>query len=126
MRCNYCNSEHPDSTLYCPNTGKKIEQILKCNQCGNINIPKGAGYCPKCGNSLNNPDRVLYSHKKKSYSGTPGDFLFDIFAAILCIGGIIVGFINLTTGEILGGLILIGVFSLLGIGRIWARKDYYK
>ncbi len=58
------------------------------------------------------------------YSGSPSDLIFDIMAAILCVVGVILGIIALSMGELWGLILLIG-FSLLGAGRIWARKDFY-
>lgn len=57
MKCLYCNTEHPSSMLYCPNTGQRLEHIVSCPNCGNSNIPSSARYCPNCGNVLKSPDK---------------------------------------------------------------------
>ena len=134
MKCQYCNTEHPESMQYCPNTGQRLLNVLKCSNCGNSDIPSGSRFCPKCGNLLKSPDKENIREfvragtqgpsKKGIYSGSPSDLIFDIMAAILCVVGVISGIIVLSMWELWGVISLIG-FSLIGAGRIWARKDFY-
>lgn len=134
MRCPHCNAEHPESMHYCPNTGQHLQNVLKCPKCGNSDIPSGSRFCPKCGTLLKSPDKenirefvragTQEPSKKGIYSGSPSDLIFDIMAAILCVVGVISGIIVLSMGELWGLISLIG-FSLIGAGRIWARKDFY-
>ena len=134
MKCPYCNTEHPESMQDCPNTGQRLQKVFKCPNCGNSDIPDGSRFCPNCGNILKSPDKenirefvrggTQKPSKKSMYSGTTSDLMFDIIAAILCVVGVISGIIVLSIGELWGLILLIG-FSLIGAGRIWARKDFY-
>lgn len=134
MKCPYCNAEHPESMQYCPQSGQRLQNALKCPNCDNSDIPSGSRFCPKCGNLLKSPDKenirefVRTGTQKPSkmgiYSGSPSDLIFDIIAAILCVVGVISGIIALSMGELWGLILLIGC-SLLGAGRMWARKDFY-
>ena len=110
MKCPYCNTEHPESMQYCPNTGQRLQKVFKCPDKENIReFVRGGTQKPS---------------KKSMYSGTTSDLMFDIIAAILCVVGVISGIIVLSIGELWGLILLIG-FSLIGAGRIWARKDFY-
>jgi hypothetical protein len=51
MRCPYCNQEHPDKTIFCPTTGKKIAVPLYCTNCG-AEVQPAWKVCPKCGNPV--------------------------------------------------------------------------
>lgn len=134
MKCPYCNTEHPESMQYCPQSGQRLQNALKCPNCGSSDIPSGSRFCPKCGNLLKSPDKenireflgagTQNPSKKDIYSGSPSDLIFDIMAAIFCVVGVIAGIIALSMGELWGLILLIGC-SLLGAGRIWARKDFY-
>lgn len=58
MKCPYCNQEHDEDTIYCPRTGKKIENSMKA--CDNPDCPKFGMYilsqdsefCPRCGKPI--------------------------------------------------------------------------
>lgn len=54
MTCPFCGEEHPDSTRFCPNTGKKIEQrVCRNPQCDYREpLPAYAVFCPSCGAPL--------------------------------------------------------------------------
>ena len=59
MKCPYCNQEHPDNTLYCPQTGRKIQdEKLACTEnphCpiyGKFILPTGSRFCPECGSPI--------------------------------------------------------------------------
>lgn len=53
MHCPYCNQEHPDKTVFCPTTGKKIAVSLYCTNCG-TEVQPSWKVCPKCGTPLGN------------------------------------------------------------------------
>lgn len=38
MTCPFCGKEHSDDTLFCPNTGKKIEMFRLCSSLETINL----------------------------------------------------------------------------------------
>lgn len=112
MKCPYCNAEHPESMQYCPQSGQRLQNALKCPNCDNSDIPSGSRFCPKCGNLLKSPDKVNIREfvragtqkpsKMGIYSGSPSDLIFDIIAAILCVVGVISGIIALSMGELWG------------------------
>ena len=63
IKCPFCGQEHPDTTKFCPETGKDLEsQIWVCNNpdCTyRSQLPMTAKYCPHCGtersaNTFNN------------------------------------------------------------------------
>lgn len=56
MKCPHCGQEHPDTTKFCPETGKQMEpQGLFCTNpdCDfSEQLPLSAKYCPNCGREL--------------------------------------------------------------------------
>lgn len=121
MKCLYCNQEHNDTIKFCPNTGKKlIQEQIKCNNCGNIDLTKDQRFCTNCGNLLvwkdlpNTPPSVVKpdipneSQTKPLYIG--GNVVFHIFAIFLWAVMILSGIVNLFLGEysIALGSLLIG------------------
>ena len=54
MTCPFCGKEHTDDTIFCPMTGKKIEQRVcrnpKCDY--RQPLPPYAKFCPSCGSNL--------------------------------------------------------------------------
>ena len=56
MICPFCGQKHPDTTKFCPETGKDLEsQIWVCNNpdCTyRSQLPMTAKYCPHCGEPL--------------------------------------------------------------------------
>ena len=58
MKCPHCNQEHPDDSLFCPVTGRKmLRPINVCPQCGQPVDPK-LSYCTFCGYQLIQPEPV--------------------------------------------------------------------
>lgn len=61
MICPHCGLEHPDTTKFCPETGKKLEQQFHLCYNPDCNfrqpLPSTANFCPNCGNPLNSPDK---------------------------------------------------------------------
>jgi hypothetical protein len=53
MHCPYCNQEHPNKTVFCPTTGKKIGALLYCTNCG-TEVQPSWKVCPKCGTPIGN------------------------------------------------------------------------
>lgn len=53
MKCNHCNVEIPEGSIFCPHCGKRIEvpESLKCPQC-NLDVPEGTESCPNCGSPI--------------------------------------------------------------------------
>jgi WD40 repeat protein len=53
MHCPYCGKEHPDTALFCPDTGKNLltQQKPACSFC-NHEIPAQAIFCPYCSSRL--------------------------------------------------------------------------
>lgn len=57
MKCPYCKKEHPDTTKFCPETGKPMPMLTWV--CGNPfcdfrePLPLTAKFCPNCGKSCN-------------------------------------------------------------------------
>ena len=60
MKCNHCNVEIPEGSIFCPHCGKRIEvpESLKCPQC-NLDVPKGTEFCPNCGSSIGTPISIV-------------------------------------------------------------------
>lgn len=59
MKCPYCHQEHPNDAIFCPQTGRRIqEDKLACTEnpeCpihGQRILPLNAVYCPECGTTL--------------------------------------------------------------------------
>lgn len=60
MICPYCHQEHPDNTVFCPQTGNRIQNEVKiacmanpdCPIHGQYILPPNARYCPECGSEL--------------------------------------------------------------------------
>jgi hypothetical protein len=51
MQCPYCNQEHPEGTLFCPMSGKKIVLPKRCPQCGKP-VDISWLHCGYCGQEL--------------------------------------------------------------------------
>ncbi|MCJ7435292.1 MAG: zinc-ribbon domain-containing protein, partial [Anaerolineales bacterium] len=51
MQCSHCNQEHPEGTLFCPQTGNKITIPNVCPKCGKPIDPNWL-YCNHCGRKL--------------------------------------------------------------------------
>lgn len=57
MKCPHCNQDHPDNTKFCPETGKKLEQLKACSnpECPNYGkyiLPLDCSFCPVCGTPI--------------------------------------------------------------------------
>lgn len=48
MQCPHCGQEHPDSTIFCPTTGRKLTETHYCSNCG-AELRESWRVCPKCG-----------------------------------------------------------------------------
>lgn len=73
MKCPYCNQEHSDDAVFCPQTGKRIqEDKLACTEnpdCpihGQRILPLNAIYCPECGAALKKS-----SHSRRANNEEP-------------------------------------------------------
>lgn len=51
MKCPYCGDQHPDQAVFCPKTGKTINQHEVCRNCG-ASLPPDVSFCPVCGASI--------------------------------------------------------------------------
>lgn len=63
MICPYCHQEHPDNTVFCPQTGKRIQEEKQacmenpdCPIHGQFILPIDSCFCPECGCSLKKYD----------------------------------------------------------------------
>lgn len=63
MICPYCHQEHPDNTIFCPQTGNRIqEEKLACTEnphCpihGQFILPAASLFCPECGSPIKRPN----------------------------------------------------------------------
>ena len=58
MKCPHCGQEHPDSFLFCPNTGQRMTPQFKacinkqCLDYGKYILPLDSKFCPSCGEKL--------------------------------------------------------------------------
>ena len=90
MKCPYCNQEHEEDTVYCPRTGKKIENPVKA--CGNPDCPKFGMYilspdsefCPKCGKPITVSEEYTFSEAKvntdksnRPYESFSSPYIYD-------------------------------------------------
>ncbi len=65
-RCLYCSLQLPDTTVFCPQCGRSIENAIRveseektrrptiakgCLYCG-LQLPENANFCPQCGRSI--------------------------------------------------------------------------
>jgi Tol biopolymer transport system component len=57
QHCPHCHQEHPEGTLFCPLTGKKINLSEFCPQCGKP-VEPGWLHCGYCGRKLNQEEGV--------------------------------------------------------------------
>lgn len=74
MKCPYCNQEHPDDAVFCPQTGQRIqEDKLACTENPNCPIhgqrilPLNAIYCPECGATLKKNSRSRSSNNEEHH-----------------------------------------------------------
>lgn len=51
MRCQYCGSEIPEDSVFCPECGRKRQGAALCPECGEP-IEEGALFCAECGAQL--------------------------------------------------------------------------
>lgn len=63
MICPFCHQEHPDNTIFCPQTGNRIqEEKLACTEnphCpihGQFILPAASLFCPECGSPIKRKD----------------------------------------------------------------------
>jgi hypothetical protein len=68
MHCPHCGQEHPDMTVFCPVTGKKITADF-CANCG-AEIQPSWKICPKCGTPVRQPIVTSISGTQDIESGT--------------------------------------------------------
>ncbi len=65
-RCLYCSLQLPDTTVFCPQCGRAIENAIRveseertrrptiakgCLYCG-LQLPESANFCPQCGRAI--------------------------------------------------------------------------
>lgn len=107
MKCPYCQQDHPDQALFCPNTGKSLarQEIpvevpkpteILCPACSKT-IPSNSVFCPHCGHHLSiqppivtPPQEPVIRTKPKSRS------ILWIMGAIAGLGLIAIGALFLT------------------------------
>lgn len=71
MKCPHCGQEHPDSFLFCPNTGQRMTPQFKacinkqCLDYGKYILPLDSKFCPSCGEKLELEQRNLKTSEKK-------------------------------------------------------------
>ena len=64
MKCPHCNQEHDADALFCPRTGKRIENSMKacsnpdCLKFGMYVLSSDCEYCPKCGKPLSKEGQI--------------------------------------------------------------------
>lgn len=51
MTCKHCNTENPDSAVFCGMCGKRLDGNVVCPHCGNL-MPEEMNYCYACGARL--------------------------------------------------------------------------
>lgn len=51
MRCNNCNNDIPDDSVFCPYCGQKADKIKRCSVCG-YELKEDFAFCPVCGNKV--------------------------------------------------------------------------
>lgn len=51
MRCNNCNKDIPEDSVFCPYCGQKVDKIKKCSVCG-YELKEDFVFCPACGNKI--------------------------------------------------------------------------
>lgn len=51
MNCPFCQTENPDSAVYCKNCGKPMSGMLPCPTCGE-EVPADGTFCIRCGARL--------------------------------------------------------------------------
>ena len=91
--CLYCGLQHPDTTDFCPECGRPIEDAIRvesgikirsttiatgCLYCG-IQLPASAGFCPECGRQIERgfeirpiqESEIDYLHKQLKGKDTP-------------------------------------------------------
>lgn len=51
MNCPFCQTENPDSAVYCKNCGKPMSGMLLCPTCGE-EVPADGTFCIRCGARL--------------------------------------------------------------------------
>lgn len=68
MRCQYCYSEIPEDSVFCPECGQKQEPPV-CPECG-APIEAGAAFCSECGARLGGENQVTESWDTEEISET--------------------------------------------------------
>ena len=93
MKCPHCSQEHPDTFLFCPTTGKRIE-VLKactnksCSDFGKNILPLDSVFCPNWGCKIE--ETSLYMPKENQRQVSSKDISCDrnvrdkIFKCSIC------------------------------------------
>jgi hypothetical protein len=86
MRCPHCGQEHPDSTIFCPTTGRKLILTRYCSNCG-TEVQESWRVCPKCGTPVAEiTQSSLFGNKVDRRSVPSRKLIFVLlFASILLI-----------------------------------------
>ncbi len=86
MRCPHCDQEHPDSTIFCPMTGRKLIETHYCSNCG-AEIQESWRVCPKCGVPVNETIQSILVGNISNTRSIPSrkQILMLLFASILLI-----------------------------------------
>jgi double zinc ribbon protein len=86
MRCPHCGQEHPDSTIFCPTTGRKLIATRYCSNCG-AEIQESWRVCPKCGTPVDETIQSSFVDNKAKRSSIQSSKLIFVllFALILLI-----------------------------------------
>ena len=85
MICPYCHQEHPDNTLYCPQTGRKIQdKKLACTEnphCsiqGQFILPAGSRFCPECGSPIKQRDAPREQQAENRNNSSSATLTFNV------------------------------------------------
>lgn len=54
MQCNFCETENPETAVFCKKCGKRMDGMALCSACGKL-TPADGEFCVNCGSNRNAP-----------------------------------------------------------------------
>lgn len=87
MRCPYCQQDHPDDSLFCPETGQKFDLPTTCPHCG-AQVDPDWEHCVRCGSPLIQPGGTAASGQNVS-PARKKQLLFGGLVILLGLAGVL-------------------------------------